>query len=310
MRTQAASSAMEMELPNLNVPVKQEIVVHTAGAQGRGGGGGAIAEASEHGTRRTEPTVRIEANMLDCPICSSPFKPPVFQCKGGHLACGSCVAKLPWKQCQRCDHGGDFHGCPFVDAFVSSARMKCDHHGCGRQVTYHKLDDHKSACPLAPCKCPVSGCGFEGPPPALRHHLSAVHSMPVHAVQYGKVLQLEVPVSEPRRLLFAEEDGRAFLVVGGSLGLGVPIALSVVCIRAGASPPPHYVAKVWANGPPAAANDRTDTVRADIQVTSSKEPGAVAVEELTFLTVPHKLLAGAGPSRAVSLHLRIDKITS
>ncbi|VAH71202.1 unnamed protein product [Triticum turgidum subsp. durum] len=188
--------------------------------------------------------------------------------------------------------------------------MKCDHHGCGRQVTYHKLDDHKSACPLAPCKCPVSGCGFEGPPPALRHHLSAVHSMPVHAVQYGKVLQLEVPVSEPRRLLFAEEDGRAFLVVGGSLGLGVPIALSVVCIRAGASPPPHYVAKVWANGPPAAANDRTDTVRAEIQVTSSKEPGILAVEDLTFLTVPHKLLAGAGPSRTVSLHVRIDKITS
>ncbi|KAI5004259.1 hypothetical protein ZWY2020_031502 [Hordeum vulgare] len=304
---------MVMEL--LNGPVKQEIVVHNAGAQASGGGGGAAVEASEHGLTMTAPTatptptVRMEANMLDCPICSSPFKPPVLQCKRGHLACGSCVAKLPWKQCQRCDDGGDLSACPFVDALVSSARIKCDHDGCGRRVIYHKLGDHKSACPLAPCKCPMPGCAFACAPPALPHHLIAVHGVPVHAVQYGKVLQLEVPVSEPRRLLFAEEDGRAFLVVGSALGPGVPIAVSVVCVRAGASPPPHYAAKVWANGPPEPANGRTDTVRAEIQVTSSKEPGTVAVEELTFLTVPHKLLAGAGPFRTVSLHVRVDKVT-
>ena len=35
--------------------------------------------------------------------------------------------------------------------------------------------------------------------------------MPVHRIQYGKVLQLQVQLSEPRLLLFAEEDGRIFL---------------------------------------------------------------------------------------------------
>ena len=74
--------------------------------------------------------------------------------------------------------------------------------------------------------------------------------MPVQRIQYGKVLQLQVPLSEPRPLLFAEEDRRAFFLVGGMLDIGVPIAVLVVCIRAGASPLPHYVAKLWANSPP------------------------------------------------------------
>ena len=74
--------------------------------------------------------------------------------------------------------------------------------------------------------------------------------MPVHRIQYGKVLQLQVPLSEPRLLLFAEEDRRAFFLVGDVLDIGAPIAVSVVCIRVGASPLPHYVAKLWANGPP------------------------------------------------------------
>jgi hypothetical protein len=67
---------------------------------------------------------------------------------------------------------------------------------------------------------------------------------------------------------------------------------------------------VWANGPPGAPNGRTDAVKVEIKVTSSKEPGAVAMEDLTFLTVPPKLLAGAGSSTTVSLYIRIDKLTS
>ena len=71
--------------------------------------------------------------------------------------------------------------------------------------------------------------------------------MPMHRIQYGKVLQLQVPLSEPRLLLFAEEDRRMFFLVGGVLDIVAPIAVSVVCIRAGTSPLPHYAAKPWAN---------------------------------------------------------------
>ena len=150
-------------------------------------------------------------------------------------------------------------------------------------------------------------CGCEGPPPALSHHISTVHPMPVHRIQYGKALQLQVPLSEPRLLLFAEEDRRAFFLVGGVLDIGAPIAVSVVCIRAGASPLPHYVAKLWENGPLGVRKGPTNTVKVEMEVTSSKDPDNVVVQELTFFTVPPKLLAGA---KLVSLHIQIDKLTS
>ncbi|XP_044971903.1 putative E3 ubiquitin-protein ligase SINA-like 6 [Hordeum vulgare subsp. vulgare] len=300
-RSRASPSAMEkggdqsakkarLELELAKGPVKGEMVV---------------LEPAEQSTTM-DVCVMMDVAVLRCPICNRPFKPPVFQCSGGHLACAQCRGERPGSQwqCQRCERGGCFDvRNAAMDAVVSSARVECPHDGCALYVTYHKLDDHRLACPRAPCKCAVPGCSFDGPPPALLGHLSSVHSVPAHRVQYGMVLHLQVPVAEPRRLLLGEEDGGAFLVVGGSVGLGAPIAVSVVCIRAGAFPLPHYEAKLWANG-------GSDTVHADFQVTSSKEPGAVAMEELTFLTVPPKLLAGAGPARTVSLHIRIDKIAS
>ena len=45
----------------------------------------------------------------------------------------------------------------------------------------------------------------------------------------------------------------------------------------------------------------------EIEVTRSKDAGDVAMQELTFFTVPPKLLAGA---KLVSLHVQIDKLTS
>ena len=124
--------------------------------------------------------------------------------------------------------------------------------------------------------------------------------MPAHTIQYGKVLQLQVPVSELRRLLFAEEDDRAFFMVDGVLDIGAPIIVSVVCFRAGVSPSPHYAAKVWANDPPGEPKGRTDAVKVEIKVTSSKDPDADAMQKLTFSTVLPKLLARAGLSRMVS----------
>ncbi len=108
-------------------------------------------------------------------------------------------------------------------------------------------------------------------------------------------------------MLFVEEDRLAFFLVCGVLDIGAPIAVSVVCIRAGASPLPHYVAKLWANGSPGEPKGRTDAVKVEMEVTSSRDPGDVAVQELTFFTVPPKLLAGA---KLVSLQIQINKLTS
>ncbi|XBI30362.1 hypothetical protein VPH35_054126 [Triticum aestivum] len=114
-------------------------------------------------------------------------------CKGGHLACADYRIERPrnQRQCQKCERGGGFDmRNTAVDSLLSSVRVECPHEGYGLYVTYHKLADHQSVCPLAPCKCPMIVCGYEGPPPALYHHISTTHPMPVHRIQYGKVLQL------------------------------------------------------------------------------------------------------------------------
>ena len=60
------------------------------------------------------------------------------------------------------------------------------------------------------------------------------------------------------------------------------------------------MAKLWVNGPPGEPKGTTDTVKVEMEVTNSKDPSDVAVQELTFFTVPPKLLAGA---KLVSLHI-------
>ena len=85
-----------------------------------------------------------------------------MQCKGGHLACADCRVKRPGnqRQCQKCERGGGFDvRNTAVDSVLSSVRVECPHEGYGLYVTYHKLADHQSVCPLTPCKCPVPVCG-------------------------------------------------------------------------------------------------------------------------------------------------------
>ncbi|KAM0864959.1 hypothetical protein ACQ4PT_043590 [Festuca glaucescens] len=180
---------------------------------------------------------------LHCPLCSRPYKARVFKCKGGHFACAACVAELPDGQCTTCENGGGFDPCPELDTVVSSTRIVCPHAGCGRLVVYHQAVEHQNGCAHAPCRCTVPGCGFAGLAPALAGHIAAVHYLPVHSIQYGKVLRVQAP-SEPgtRLLLVAEDDGRAFLVTVGALGAA---AVSVVCIRASAAARPRFTCRMW-----------------------------------------------------------------
>ncbi|KAM0845454.1 hypothetical protein ACQ4PT_056359 [Festuca glaucescens] len=104
----------------------------------------------------------MEMSLLHCPLCARPLKPPIFQCKGGHIACASCIAAAG-EECRNCEHGGCFDvRNTAMDAVVSSARTRCPHVGCQRHVAYHELSDHRSACPHAPCICTEPGCGFAG----------------------------------------------------------------------------------------------------------------------------------------------------
>ncbi|EMS48076.1 hypothetical protein TRIUR3_11338 [Triticum urartu] len=152
---EADGSAKKARLLLPNGHVKQEEVgeYHAAGG---GDDGGAVVPAEAGYGSRVELAVKIDMSVLHCPLCTLPFKPPVFQVpcslcfflphpggflradvliyrwtpicvqcnKGGHLACGGCVALLPGGQCRACeDGGGFFHPCPALDAIVSSTKM-------------------------------------------------------------------------------------------------------------------------------------------------------------------------------------------
>ncbi|KAM0833473.1 hypothetical protein ACQ4PT_064236 [Festuca glaucescens] len=292
------SSAKKARLELANGHVKQE-------AAGEGGAGALVA--AEYGSR-VELAVRIDMRVLHCPLCSRPYKPHVFKCKGGHFACAACVAELPDGQCATCENGGGgFDPCPELDTVVSSTRIACPYAGCGRLVVYHQAAEHQNGCAQAPCHCTEPGCGFVGLPAALAGHLAAVHNVPVHNIQYGMVLRVQVP-SEPqtRLLLVAEDDGRAFLATVGALGAAA--AVSVVCIRASAAARPRFTCRMWVNlGAVADCNK----VLVEMQMRSTTSPGAVvATDEPTFLPVlPRYLVPGDGPSMEVPLSFRIDRVS-
>ncbi|KAE8817188.1 E3 ubiquitin-protein ligase [Hordeum vulgare] len=303
----AKKARLDLDLPN-GGPVKQELVAHEAAA----GGAGAIV-AAEARSPRAELAVRIDMCVLHCPLCQLPFKPPVFQCKRGHLACGGCVARLPCGQCKACADGdGFFDPCPALDAVVSSTRVGCPNAGCHRYVTYHEADEHQRACPHAPCRCAEPGCAFVGAAPDLAFHLNAAHSVPVRSVQYGKVSRFQVPVSTPRMLLVGEDDGRVFLLTAGALGAAAT-AVSVVCARGSAATKQRFTCKMWVNltASAAANGGKADIALVEMQVRSSTCPGnVVAAAEPTFLAVtPAYLVPGADGAAPMEmpLNVRIDK---
>ncbi|CAM0878837.1 unnamed protein product [Alopecurus aequalis] len=253
--------------------------------------------------KRIGGVAALDMSLLNCPLCHCPMKPPVFQCNGGHLACGRCLAEFPLEQCQTCEHGGDFSPCPAMDNIVSLAMVECSHVGCKSSVPYHELDDHENACPQAPCYCTEPACSFAGTPQALLGHLTVLHFVPMHKVRYGEVCQLRV--SEPRLLLHGVEDDRAFLLTVGVLSAA--IIVSAVCIRADASSSqPQYAVNLSVKGPPPPSS-AAGSIQLELEaLTSSTRPGEVVVEELpSYMMVPPMYLV---VSKDLTLDIRIDKM--
>ncbi|XP_051221023.1 uncharacterized protein [Lolium perenne] len=197
----------------------------------------------------------VDTSLLNCPLCSRPFKPPVFQCKSGHLACGTCIAELPVIRCQKCEHGGafDVHNM-MMDTIVLSAKVKCSHGGCQSYVSYHELDDHHStrACArVHPATAPSLAAALS----AFRWRSSATS-------------QLSTP--------------------GLSTASSTSRATAVSAVRLGASSAqPRYMLNILAYLPPVVAGRRAHMLLLDMDVESSTRPGEVVVEELSsYLTVP------------------------
>ena len=113
-------------------------------------------------------------------------------------------------------------------------------------------------------------CTFVAPPPRLLRHLADAHFWPSRGIAYGKVLR--VSLSEPHRLVLADDDGCVF-VLGAHRRFG--------CVCQSVDGVPRYTAVLHASGPPlpSAAADITIMVAMET-VMRSERPGEVAMENL------------------------------
>lgn len=174
----------------------------------------------------------------------------------------------------------------------------------GSGATYINTHNHGDES----CACVHPGCGFAATPLALVRHFNSSHSMPITKVNYGKVFELNVlALLDPPYLLLADDDSRAFLLVGGVHGLGAVV--SMVCIRSPDSLWPRYRASIGSHTP----HDKAwkgDSMMADMEVASSTCPGDVEVEDLTYLELPPKMLVHVGGDKMMPLKICIEKITT
>ncbi|GJN05965.1 hypothetical protein PR202_ga23644 [Eleusine coracana subsp. coracana] len=137
----------------------------------------------------TNLTVELEPEVLDCPICSEPLEPPIFQCALGHLICSTCYNKIPkLKKCHHCSRKCDYNRCYGIENIIGSIQVPCSNskYGCAIKTSYSEKEDHKRTCPNAPCFCPEIGCSFVGSTGMLLQHLTTKHHWPRTTVMFGR----------------------------------------------------------------------------------------------------------------------------
>ncbi|XP_048567387.1 E3 ubiquitin-protein ligase SINA-like 5 [Triticum urartu] len=250
---------------------------------------------------RVEIVVDFDKSLLDCPLCSLPLKPPVFQCPAKHAACGPCAANQA-NQCPACD--GAYERDEGADRYLMAVRVPCPNqaYGCGSSVVYCMVGDHRLVCPHAPCRCPEPGCGFLGAPPALRVHLAERHAWPVTDIAYGSVLEVQM---QGRRLLSAEGGERLFLLVASERGVKV-VRVSAAVDEDGPSAS-WYRCKVWVHAPVDTDTGHMDVLMLDAKVESCAVPSEEAAMGAggRYLPVPSDVPAPEGGG--IVIRLRIDK---
>ncbi|KAM0867576.1 hypothetical protein ACQ4PT_041908 [Festuca glaucescens] len=167
--------------------------------------------------------VTMGAATLDCPTCSKPLSPPIFQYPKGDFICSSCCGKLPKSERTA------FKRCYGMERVVNSIFVRCKH-GCATKITSYEKKEHEKGCPCGPCFCPVSGCRFAGKTRPLLDHLTTLHKLPTKTFKYFVPFDLLV---QPGSLVLRGGYGRLFLLEVASLEpLGHSVSLVCACRNA------------------------------------------------------------------------------
>ncbi|KAM0859700.1 hypothetical protein ACQ4PT_047013 [Festuca glaucescens] len=142
-----------------------------------------MAPASTRAAAALDDVTLDNTDALDCGLCCLPLKPPIFQCKVGHVVCSPCRDKLgAARRCHVCRTAtsGGYHRNHDMEKLLESIRVPCSNaaYGCAAKPVYYDRDIHLRSCQHAPCHCPLKACGFAGSTSALMDHFAAVHTWP------------------------------------------------------------------------------------------------------------------------------------
>ncbi|KAF2948180.1 hypothetical protein DAI22_01g017500 [Oryza sativa Japonica Group] len=170
--------------------------------------------------------VTMGMDVLDCPVCYEPFKPPILQCSVGHFICSSCRMKL--KKCPVCSRS-NFERCFGMERVIESIVVPCSYaeNGCTNKIHYFNKKNHEQTCSHGPCFCPDSTCGFSGPVVTLLKHFATQHKWPSTEFKYYTPFDLRV---KPGAHFLQAGDGQLFvmnMVPVEPVGHGV----SLICIQ-------------------------------------------------------------------------------
>ncbi|TVU22135.1 hypothetical protein EJB05_31817, partial [Eragrostis curvula] len=258
---------------------------------------------SEGGEDPKALVVRLEPDMLECPLCFAPFLASIFQCKSGHPACESCCARVQNK-CPTCHEPiGDIR-CRPLEKLIAGMAVPCAFRskGCKQALKYAEKPTHEAVfCQHAPCACPVPGCAYAGL--LLHEHIRGAHSAGAGddaAVSFVREATVTLHRSMLFRVLLHPPDSRVFLLLnGGEIKSGRSLSLLCVGPRPAAGQELEYTMVVRAGGEPGALSlSASGTVPC-----TRRWPGPGQAPADGFLFVPDAYWSSSG-SVSVTVHLR------
>lgn len=172
----------------------------------------------------------IDPDVLDCPICFEPLRPPLFLCRNGHVACSTCCVKLQNK-CPSCSQSIDYSRCLALEKVVESIKVPCSYAngGCRSILPYADRLQHEDTCVYSPCFCPMSSCSFSGSTQLLSTHFDECHKNSYKRLLYDEFLPVFLKFDEPFLVLHAP-GSRVFLLLNNKDAGITGNALCMTCI--------------------------------------------------------------------------------
>ncbi|CAH0546243.1 unnamed protein product [Brassicogethes aeneus] len=112
---------------------------------------------------------------LECPVCRTFMKTPIFQCRTGHSICNKCYPRL--EKCPTCSSPFGSTRNYALEALTSGVLYPCTYFdmGCSETNLASQIVKHEEFCSFRPMKCPIAQCSVTGNQETIIGHIRETH---------------------------------------------------------------------------------------------------------------------------------------